>query len=97
MSKKPRDLAQLDWEDIRLFVVVTQAGSIRAAAKQLDVHHSTMARRVLKLEETLNQRLICANFAGVSACHLTPKGHTLLELAWSTSDTAQKIRHLRTQ
>ena len=95
MSKKPRNLAQLDWEDIRLFLVVTQAGSIRAAAKQLDVHHSTVARRVLKLEETLNQRLICANSAGVSTCHLTPKGHTLLELAQSMSDTAQKIRHLR--
>ena len=97
MSKKPRNLAQLDWEDIRLFLVVTEAGSIRAAAKRLDVHHSTVARRVLKLEETLNQRLICASSAGVSACHLTPKGHTLLELAQSMFDTAQKIRHLRTQ
>ncbi|MEX7044745.1 LysR family transcriptional regulator, partial [Pseudomonas aeruginosa] len=49
MPKKPRDLGQLDWEDIRLFLIVTQSGSIRAAAKRLDVHHSTVARRVLKL------------------------------------------------
>ncbi|MFK5600677.1 LysR family transcriptional regulator [Methylobacterium sp. HMF5984] len=95
MPKKPRDLEQLDWEDIRLFLVVTQAGSIRAAAKRLDVHHSTVARRVLKLEETLNQRLICAGSAGVSACHLTQKGHTLLELAQSMFDAAEKINHLK--
>ena len=47
----------LDWEDVKSFAVVAVAGSVRRAAKELNVHHSTVSRRMDSLEHTLGTKL----------------------------------------
>ncbi|HEC19017.1 MAG TPA: LysR family transcriptional regulator [Gammaproteobacteria bacterium] len=48
----------MNWDDLRLFLAVARSGSISGAAKQLDVQHSTVSRRMRKLEEKLGTRLV---------------------------------------
>ena len=48
----------MNWDDLRLFLAVARTGSISGAAKQLDVQHSTVSRRIRKFEETLGTRLL---------------------------------------
>jgi DNA-binding transcriptional LysR family regulator len=47
----------MDWEDVKTFRTVMEAGTVRAAAKQLGVHHSTVSRRIEQLEKSLDSRL----------------------------------------
>ena len=47
----------LDWEDVKSFAVVAVAGSVRRAAKELNVHHSTVSRRMDSLEHALGTKL----------------------------------------
>ena len=48
----------MNWDDLRLFLAVARTGSISGAARQLDVQHSTVSRRMRQLEERLGTRLI---------------------------------------
>lgn len=48
----------MNWDDLRLFLAVARTGSISGGAKQLDVQHSTVSRRMRALEEKLGARLI---------------------------------------
>lgn len=54
-SHKP--FGDMDWEDVKTFTATTQAGTVRTAAGLLGVHHSTVARRIERLEDTLGTRL----------------------------------------
>ena len=47
----------MDWEDIKTFREVMDAGTVRAAAKCLNVHHSTVSRRIENLETGLGVTL----------------------------------------
>ena len=47
----------LDWDDLRYFAELSRTGSLSAAARRLRVDHSTVARRVANLEESLAVRL----------------------------------------
>lgn len=47
----------MDWEDVKTFRAVMEAGTVRAAAKRLGVHHSTVSRRIEQLEKSLDSRL----------------------------------------
>lgn len=47
----------MNWDDLKYFLAVCRAGSIRAAAKELDVNHATVSRRINNFESALNQRL----------------------------------------
>jgi len=46
-----------DWDDIRYFLAVARAGSVRAAAEGLGVNHSTVLRRIAQLEERLGAQM----------------------------------------
>jgi len=48
----------MNWDDMRLFLAVARAGSISGGARQLDVQHSTVSRRLRSLEKKLGARLI---------------------------------------
>ena len=48
----------MNWDDLRLFLAVTRSGSISGAAKQLDVQHSTVSRRMRQFEQKLGARLL---------------------------------------
>ncbi|AXA93199.1 LysR family transcriptional regulator [Massilia sp. YMA4] len=47
----------MDWDDYRYFVAVADAGSLSAAARRLQQSHSTILRRLDKLEAALAVRL----------------------------------------
>ncbi len=47
----------LDWEEVKSFAVVAVAGSVRRAAKELSVHHSTVSRRIDSLEHAIGTKL----------------------------------------
>lgn len=46
-----------DWDDLRFFLAVARKGSIRGAAAQLGVNHSTVSRRIDAYENKLGTRL----------------------------------------
>lgn len=46
-----------DWDDLRHFLAVARRGSVRAAAADLRVTHSTVSRRIDAFEERLGVRL----------------------------------------
>ena len=50
-------MRDLDWDDLRFFLAVSERGSISAAAKLLNVNHSTVLRRLASLEKRLGSRL----------------------------------------
>lgn len=52
-----RDLAALDWDQIRVFLAVTRAGQLAAAAARLGLDVSTVSRRLDRLEEVLGVEL----------------------------------------
>ncbi len=43
----------IDWDDVRYFLAVARAGSVRAAAERLHVNHATVLRRIAQLEQQL--------------------------------------------
>ncbi|MCG6863064.1 MAG: LysR family transcriptional regulator [Chromatiaceae bacterium] len=47
----------MNWDDLRLFLAVARNGSISGGAKTLELQHSTVSRRMRKLEEDLGVRL----------------------------------------
>jgi DNA-binding transcriptional LysR family regulator len=50
-------MRNLDWDDLRFFLAVSERGSISGAAKSLNVNHSTVLRRLTSLEKRLGARL----------------------------------------
>lgn len=47
----------LNWDDLKFFLAVSRAGSVRAAAEELKVNHATVSRRINSFEASLGQRL----------------------------------------
>ena len=47
----------MDWDDLRVFLTVEREGSLSGAARSLGVNHSTVLRRLNRLEARLNARL----------------------------------------
>ena len=68
----------IDWDDVRLFLELTRRGSARSAAQALGMSHSTVVRRVERLESDLGARLFDRDFTGYRP---TPAGQTLLDSA----------------
>jgi molybdate transport repressor ModE-like protein len=67
-------MADMQWDDLRIFLAVVRAGSISGAAKRLGVQHSTVSRRLRSLEEQLGTRLIERKKSGYE---LTESGEEL--------------------
>jgi len=65
----------MEWNDVRHFLALSRAGSVRAAGAQLGVSHSTVARRVEALETKLATRLFDRNRDGYS---LTQAGRQMI-------------------
>ncbi len=68
----------MNWNDLRVFLALARAGSVRSAAFRLSVSHSTVVRRVEALETALGVRL----FERLSTGYiLTSIGEVMLEQA----------------
>ncbi len=56
-----------NWDDAQYVLALSRAGTIRAAAKNMGVNHTTVSRRVAALEKQLSARLF----------ELTPSGYVM--------------------
>ena len=65
----------MNWDDLRIFLAVARGRTLHAAARQLDVDATTVARRIARLEAATELTL----FEHTPAGHvLTPRGQQLL-------------------
>ena len=68
----------MNWDHVRIFLAVARTGQFLAAARQLRIDHTTVGRRIGKLEEDLSARLFDRRTDG---CVLTSAGERLLAVA----------------
>jgi DNA-binding transcriptional LysR family regulator len=78
----------IDWDDVRYFLAVARGGSVRAAAEQLGVNHSTVIRRVAQLEERLGAQMFEKLPSGY---RLTDAGEDILEFADQMKASSQQL------
>ena len=78
----------LDWEDLRHFVALAEAGTLSGAARRLRVDHATVGRRVASLEGALGIRLVDRL---PRRCVLTEVGQQIAALAGDISERAHAI------
>lgn len=81
----PAVAALADWSDLRYFLELARAGSHAAAARRLQVEHTTVARRLQRLELLVGQPLFERGRQGWA---LTPAGQQLLPHAEAMESAA---------
>lgn len=69
---------QLAWDDLHFVLAVGRAGSLSGAARQLDVNHSTVFRRISQAEDKLGVRLFNRQREGYTP---TPAGEAMIAVA----------------
>ena len=79
---------RFDWATLQSFLAVVRAGRLTVAARQLGVDHSTLSRRIQRLEKSLQARLFDRRAQGYS---LTVHGEQLLELAQKMEAIAMSV------
>ncbi len=68
----------MDWDDLKIFLAVARKGSVRGAAKELNVNQSTVSRRMSAFESTINTKLFEKLPSGYK---ITESGAKILENA----------------
>ena len=74
-------MSGFDWDDLRVFLAVLRAGSVRGAAQNLRVSQSTVSRRIDGLEGRLGARLF----------HRMPKGLVATETGEDIQARAEAV------
>jgi len=78
-----------DWNDVKALLAVARGGSTAAAARELGVNQTTVARRLEALERDLDARLVERHQAGAS---LTDAGLSLVADAEAMERAAASMR-----
>lgn len=78
----------MNWDDLRLFLAVARERSVSGAGKRLGMHHTNVARRMSRFEESLGTRLLDRSKAGYT---LTEAGDRLYRQAVTMEEQAQAI------
>jgi DNA-binding transcriptional LysR family regulator len=78
----------MDWDDYRFFLMVARTPSIRAAGMKLGVSHSTVLRRLDRLENMLGARLFERNAVGF---RLTRAGEDVVDGVRDIEESVQAI------
>lgn len=73
----------MNWDDVRLFLALARFGSARAAALELGMSHTTVARRAESLESDLGTRLFDRDVGGY---RLTGAGEAMMSSAERAED-----------
>ncbi|RQS67445.1 LysR family transcriptional regulator [Burkholderia sp. Bp8963] len=68
----------MNWDDVRIFLAIQRAGTLRGAAQQLDLDQTTVGRRLGGLERDLGSRLFLRTTGGLV---LTDSGRQVLQTA----------------
>jgi DNA-binding transcriptional LysR family regulator len=79
----------MDWDHLRFFLAVASTGSLAAAARVLDVNHSTVFRRINALEAELGSRLFERLPEGYVP---TALGETVLEQARRADEAVAALK-----
>jgi DNA-binding transcriptional LysR family regulator len=79
----------MNWDDMRVFLALARAGTLAAAARQVEQDATTVARRIQRLETALATVLFEHGAAGQS---LTESGHRLLAHAEAMEAGARAVR-----
>lgn len=82
-------LASLDWGDIRVFLIAVRYQRVSGAAKELHLSHSTVSRRLTRLEQVLGAALFERNRDGLI---LTTFGRSVLKRAEEMSLGVSNLR-----
>lgn len=80
-----------DWQDLYYFTVLARTQSLSAAARELQVEHATVGRRVDALEKALGVKLVDRL---PRSRPLTAQGLALAELAAGMGDMATQVMRL---
>ena len=87
--------AEMNWDQLRIFLAAQRAGSLRGASDALGVNHATIKRGVEALEKSLGTRLFDRSSSGLS---LTQPGEVLvqhaLEMERQTEQIARRLSGL---
>ena len=82
----------MQWDDLRVFLAVAQAGSLRRAARALRLGQPTVGRHIRQLEHSVGAPLFERSPDGH---RLTREGQDLLPMAQSMADAATAIDRRR--
>lgn len=77
-ARKSQGMAEFDWNHLRSFLAIARCGRLTTAATRLCSDHTTLSRRITRLEECLDARLFDRSPEGYA---LTEQGHLLLTIA----------------
>ena len=78
----------MNWNDLRVFLAISEHASLSGAARELGINHSTVFRRLNELEEDLGVRLFERMKHGYQ---MTPAGERMLIHARDAEQAVQKI------
>src|SRR4051794_37500716 len=78
----------MDWNDLRFLLAVADGGSLSAAARALDVNHTTVLRRIARFETELGLRLFERLPTGYA---LTKGGDALAAAARQVEETVTAV------
>jgi DNA-binding transcriptional LysR family regulator len=81
-------MKNLNWDDVRMFVVVAQSGGLTPAATILASSAATIGRRMLALEKVVSRKLFVRRQSGYD---LTPAGVEFLSKALAMQASARPI------
>jgi DNA-binding transcriptional LysR family regulator len=85
------NMQPIDWNNVRHFLHVVHAGSVKQAARQLNVNQTTVSRRINALEK----HLTCALFErGANTWLITPMGEELVKYAEHMAEEIHSIERL---
>lgn len=65
----------MNWDDVRIFLAIQRAGTLRGAAQELVIDQTTVSRRLTGLERALGSRLFLRTTGGLA---LTDIGQNVL-------------------
>src|SRR5258708_25650790 len=57
LQLQPAEMQMLNWNDLRYVLAVSRGGTLRASARLLGVDDTTVARRLVAMQETIGPRL----------------------------------------
>ena len=78
----------LDWEGLRTFALVCQAGNMSAAARELGINQTTVARRIARLEEWVGYSVLHRDGRAVAP---TTRAQSLLQTALQMQETVSGL------
>jgi len=87
-SATPSLLPHPDWDQVRAFLAVVDAGSLTAAAELLGLSQPTLSRQIAAMEKRIGTLLFERVGRGV---HLTATGHALVEPARHMQSAANAL------